>query len=140
MGPDEAPLTFEAIEAQVARGAAAPEVSAAVQALHELSADFVNGGYDLVAWNHDADAVRRYAQAFRAVGAIENGELLDALAAALERHQLTHGELAIAADPVTHFHAFRRAVRGIGAGVPHPDDELAEVLVEYVITRSDALG
>lgn len=111
-------------------------VAAAKAALDELSADYVNGGYELVAWNHNPDAVRAYGRAFLAVGAIENGEHLIALADALDRYQLDHGELAIAADPLPHFQRFRQLRRGASAGIPEPDDELAEVIDEYLLARA----
>lgn len=111
----------------------------AVDAVLVTRRDVANGGMDQVAWNHGLDNVRAYAKAWHAVGAIENAELLDRLAAELERQQAMRAPDEAAADPVQHFIAFRRAVNGPYFAIPEPIDEVSEALVEYVIAHADQL-
>jgi Domain of unknown function (DUF4375) len=111
----------------------------AVYAKYAMDRDVANGGMDQVAWNHGHELARTYAKAFRAVGAIENADLLDRLAAALESYYAEHGSDAIGADPVKHFHAYRRSVDGPSFRIPEPSDELAEPLLEFVLERASAL-
>ena len=110
----------------------------AVAAKYAMDRDVANGGMDQVAWNHGHERARAYARSFRAVGAIENADLLDRLAAALEAYRAAHGDDAIAADPVTHFLAYRRSVGGPSFQIPEPGDELAEPLLEHVLERASA--
>lgn len=116
-----------------------PEAIDAVAAKYEMDRDLANGGMDQVAWNHGAERARAYASSFRAVGAIENADLLDRLAADLEAHHATHGAEAIAAAPVKHFLAYRKRVGGPSFSIPEPGDELAEPLVEFVLERAAQL-
>jgi hypothetical protein len=76
---------------------------------------------------------RELAKSFRAVGAIENADVLDRLATALAGYRANNTPEAITADPVTHFLAYRRAVGGPEFGIPDHGEELAEALVEYVM-------
>ena len=115
------------------------EVEDAIDAKYAMDGDFANGGLDQVAWNQGADAAREYAKAFRTVGAIENADVLDRLASALSDYESKHSKEEIAKDPVKHFLAYRRSVSGPELGIPEPGDELAEVLVEYVIARASEL-
>ncbi|MEZ4363357.1 MAG: hypothetical protein R3B48_24500 [Kofleriaceae bacterium] len=110
----------------------------AVHAKRAIDRDLANGGLDQVAWNHGAEATRRYAAAFDAIGAIENAEVLARLADAVERYRAEHGD-AIEQDPVHHFLAFRAAQGGPYFAIPSPAEELAEPLVEYVLARVEAL-
>jgi hypothetical protein len=86
-----------------------------------------------------AGRARAYAEAFRAVGVIENADLLDRLASAVEDYRAAHSHDALAADPVHHFHAYRRAVGGPSFGTPEPASELLEPLLEYVIEHAHEL-
>ena len=107
---------------------------AAVEGLLRCERDFANGGADQFVWNHGAEAARRIGAAWRAVGAVENGELLVELADAL-------GEApGDAADPVAAFMAFRRRVGGPSFGRPDPREELAEALVEWAMEHPRAFG
>jgi hypothetical protein len=115
------------------------EVDDAIEAKFAMDGDVVNGGLDQVAWNQGRDAARAYASAFRAVGAIENADVLDRLATALADYESKHSKEEIAKEPVRHFLAYRRSVSGPELGIPDPGDELAEVLVEFVIARASAL-
>jgi hypothetical protein len=114
------------------------EVIEAIAVKYEIDGDVANGGLDQVAWNHGVEATRAYATAFRAVGAIENADVLDRLATTLVEYQDKHGD-QIAKDPVKHFLAYRRAVGGPEFGIPEHGDELAEVVLEYVIARAATL-
>lgn len=111
------------------------EVVAAVAAKYMMDADLANGGMDQVAWNHGADAARSYASALRAVGALENADLLDRLAAAVDEHQAATDER----DLVTRFQRYRAAVGGPFFPIPDPGDELAEPLLEFVLARASSL-
>ena len=115
------------------------EVDDAIDAKYAMDGDVANGGLDQVAWNQGVDAARAYAKAFRAVGAIENADVLDRLADALADYETKHSKEEIAKEPVRHFLAYRRSVSGPEFGIPEPGDELAEVLVEYVTARADEL-
>lgn len=115
------------------------EAIAAVDAKYTMDRDINNGGMDQVVWNHGNELARTYASALRAVGAIENADLLDRLAGELERYRAQVTDDAISADPVKHFIAYRRAVGGPAFGIPEPGEELAEALVEFVVERADAL-
>lgn len=110
----------------------------AVAAKFEMDGDIANGGMDQVAWNHGPERTRSYAAAFRCVGAIENADLLDRLAATLEHYHQTHAD-AIAEAPVRHFLAYRNLVGGPFFQIPEPGDELAEPLVEYVLEHASEL-
>jgi hypothetical protein len=110
----------------------------AVGAKFDMDRDVANGGMDQVAWNHGSALARAYAVAFRTVGAIENADLLDRLATALEQYRAAHGD-AIAEEPVRHFLAYRKSVGGPFFQVPDPGDELAEPLLEYVIEHASEL-
>lgn len=111
----------------------------AVMAKYAMDRDVANGGMDQVAWNHGAANARAYAKAFRAVGAIENADLLDRLATSVEDYFAVHGEAAITADLVHHFIAWRKTMGGPFFPIPEPGDELAEPLLEFVLAHASAL-
>ena len=110
---------------------APPAITEAVCAKWDCDADFFNGGADQFVWNNGAQEARRCANAFRCVGAVENADLLDRLAAELEAFQAetTNEDL----DTVHRFLAYRKRVNGPFFGIPEPGDELAEALIEYAI-------
>lgn len=110
----------------------------AVYAKYEMDRDVANGGMDQVAWNHGSSLTRAYAVAFRTVGAIENADLLDRLASAVEQYRAEHGD-AIAEDPVRHFLAYRKSVGGPFFQIPDPGEELVEPVVEYMIEHASEL-
>jgi hypothetical protein len=83
----------------------------AIGAKFDMDRDVANGGMDQVVWNHGSELARTYAAAFRTVGAIENADLLDRLASALDAYRAEHGD-AIAEEPVRHFLAYRKSVGG----------------------------
>jgi len=99
----------------------------------ETDADFTNGGADQFAWNHGADSTRVVAAAFRAVGAVENADLLDRLASALDAHHAADHDPP---DTVHDFLAYRKRVGGPYFPVPEPAEELSEALIEYVIEHA----
>jgi hypothetical protein len=111
----------------------------AVMAKYAMDRDVANGGMDQVAWNHGAENARRYAKAFRTVGAIENADLLDRLAKSVEDYFATHGEATITGDLVHHFIAWRKSQGGPFFGIPEPGDELAEPLIEWVLEHASSL-
>jgi hypothetical protein len=110
----------------------------AVDAKFAMDGDVANGGMDQVAWNHGHELARSYAAAFRTVGAIENADLLDRLATAVEDYRRQNAD-TIADDPVRHFLAYRKLVGGPFFQIPDPGDELAEPLVEYVLEHASEL-
>jgi hypothetical protein len=111
----------------------------AVVGKYQTDGDFANGGADQFVWNQGAAAARSVAAAWRAVGALENADLLDRLAGELDAYRGEAGDAAISADPVHHFLAYRRRVGGPFFGLPEPGEELAEALVEYVLEHRDEL-
>lgn len=111
----------------------------AVMSKYAMDRDIANGGIDQVAWNHGAENTRRYAKAFRAVGAIENADLLDRLATSVEDYFAKHGEATITSDLVHHFIAWRKSMGGPEFGIPEPGHELAEPLIEFVLERASSL-
>lgn len=112
------------------------EVVAAVAAVVELGRDVDNGGLDQFVWNHGVEISREVAAALRAVGALENADVLDRLAAELAAREVPDED---AAGPVARFLAFRRAVQGPEFGVPDHREEAAEAILEYVLERAAAL-
>lgn len=110
----------------------------AVMAKYAMDRDVANGGMDQVAWNHGAENARHYAKSFRAVGAIENADLLDRLAASVDEYNAKHGD-AITEDLVHHFIAWRKSMGGPFFGIPEPGDELAEPLLEFVLEHATSL-
>ena len=111
-------------------------VTDAVCAKFATDRDFANGGADQFAWNHGAEVTQRVAAAFRAVGAIENGDLLARLADELEAYQKEVGEEG---DVVRLFLGSRKRVGGPFFRIPEPDEELAEALLEYVVEHAAEL-
>jgi len=112
------------------------EVVDAISAQWAIEDDLANGGMDQVVWNIGHERARQVARSFRAVGAIENADLVDRLSAVLEQQQQQpDGD----AEPVTRFMAFRRAVSGPFFGVPELEAELGEVVLEFVLERVDSL-
>lgn len=106
----------------------------AIAARQAMGRDLANGGIDQVAWNHGPDAVRRYAAAFRMVGAIENADLLEDLAGALELRDAASSDGAVA-----EFMRYRHAVSRRCDATPALDGELREVLIEYAVSRASEL-
>jgi hypothetical protein len=115
------------------------EVVEAVGAKYEMDGDVANGGLDQLVWNNGVEYARALARSLRAVGAIENADVLDRLASALDDYLAKNTSEAIATDAVKHFLAYRRGVGGPEFGIPDHGEELAEALVEYVIERKDSL-
>jgi hypothetical protein len=111
-------------------------VTDAVCAKWATDRDFANGGADQFAWNHGAEVTRRVAADFRAVGALENGDLLARLADELEAYQKEVGEEG---DVVRRFLGYRKRVGGPFFRIPEPDEELAEALLEYVVEHAAEL-
>lgn len=108
----------------------------AVSAKYETERDYANGGADQFVWNNGSASARRCGEAWRAAGAVENGDLLQQLADALDDYDREVGAEAIAKEPATHFLEYRRRVGGPFFGLPEPDDELAEALVEWAIEHA----
>jgi hypothetical protein len=102
----------------------------AVCAKWATDGDFANGGADQFAWNRGAELTRRVSADFRAVGAIENADLLDRLASELEAYQKEVGE---GGDVVRLFLGYRKRVGGPFFKIPEPAEELGEVLIEYAL-------
>ncbi|PRQ09810.1 hypothetical protein ENSA7_05650 [Enhygromyxa salina] len=111
-------------------------VVAAIAGLFESERDFFNGGADQFVWNHGPGAARSIGSAWRAVGAVENGELLIELANALERLEAARGWDDD--KPIRAFIEYRRLVAGPDFGRPEPAEELAEALVEWAIEHPEA--
>lgn len=113
------------------------EVLDAIGAKYAMDADVANGGLDQLVWNQGPEAARVLAGYLRAVGAIENADVLDRLASALDDYEAKSSPETIAKDPVRHFLAYRRKVGGPEFGIPEHGSELAEVLVEWVVERAN---
>lgn len=111
----------------------------AIMAMLDTRRDVNNGGVDQVVWNHGAALSREYGKAWGAIGMIENAALLARLADSLEAYYATHGEDAITKDTVHHFIAWRKSVGGPAFGMPDPQEEMTEPLVEYVIAQRSEL-
>lgn len=111
----------------------------AVIAKHETDRDYANGGADQFVWNHGAEIARRYGEAWRRVGAIENGDLLVRLAGELDAHMSEVGDESMSDDPVRRFLEYRKRVSGPFFGIPEPGEELAEALVEWAIEHADEI-
>ena len=119
----------------------APQVLVdAVAAKLTTDRDYANGGADQFVWNNGAELARRCGEAWRAVGAIENGDLLLRLAGELEAYRAEVGDAAIAEDPVRRFIEYRKRVAGPFFGIPEPGSELAEALVEWAIEHAGELA
>ncbi len=112
---------------------------AAIAAMLETRRDVANGGVDQVVWNHGVELARAYAGAWNAVGMIENAALLVRLADSLEAYTAEHGSDAMQADVVQHFIAWRKSVGGPAFGIPDPQAEMGEPLLEYVIAHRSEL-
>lgn len=112
------------------------EVEEAVRAGWAIEGDLANGGLDQFVWNHRVKQAREAAMAFRAVGAVENADLLDRLSTILEDFlACRQGE----PDAVRDFLAYRHLVQGPFFDCPSPPEELAEALVEYVHRNRDRI-
>lgn len=109
------------------------EVVDAIAAQWAIEDDLANGGMDQVVWNLGHERARQVAKAFRAVGALENADLVDRLATVLAEQPTSDG------DAVTRFMAFRRAVGGPFFGIPDLEAEVGEVVLEFVLERVDSL-
>jgi hypothetical protein len=105
----------------------------AVYCVYLTDSDVVNGGLDQFVWNHGVEKARWVAASFRAVGALENADVLDVLAGELDSYQCGVGEDAIGADPVGQFLAFRRRGGGPYFAIPEIREELGESLIEHAI-------
>ncbi|KIG15585.1 hypothetical protein DB30_05459 [Enhygromyxa salina] len=113
----------------------------AIAGLFASEGDYANGGADQFVWNHGAATARAIGAAWLAVGAVENGELLVELAAALERSEAeTPPDPPGPPDPLQAFMAYRRRVGGPDFNRPAPHDELAEALVEYAHEHPEAFS
>lgn len=107
----------------------------AVVAKWETDRDFANGGMDQFVWNNGIEMARWVANAWRAVGAVENADLVDRLAGELEAYFEKVLPEEISKDPIKHFMAFRKKVDGPFFDCPDPGEEVGVALVEYVVTR-----
>jgi hypothetical protein len=107
---------------------APPPLCDAVVAKWASDGDFANGGADQFVWNQGSPLARQTAAAFRAVGAVENADLLDHLAAQLDAYL---AELGPVDEPVRQFLGYRKRVGGPFFRIPDPDEELAEALVDF---------
>jgi hypothetical protein len=112
------------------------EVIDAISAKYAMDGDVANGGLDQLAWNQGVEFARELARSFRAVGAIENADVLDMLAKALEEYETKNSPEAISKEPVRHFLAYRKKVGGPEFGIPEHGNELAEVLIEWVLDHA----
>jgi hypothetical protein len=109
----------------------------AVGAVSLCERDLANGGLDQFVWNQGANIARRVAAAFRAVGALENADVIDALAVELDGYLGENDAAAVAQDPVRHFLAYRRRGGGPFFAIPELHHEVGEALVEYAIAHAD---
>lgn len=109
----------------------------AVIAKFETDRDFANGGADQFVWNNGPAQARAFGDAWRAVGAIENGDLLHRLADAHDAMHAEHADEDFSDDPLKWFMAYRKRVGGPYFGLPEPGEELAEALVEWAIEHAD---
>jgi len=101
----------------------------------ETDRDFANGGMDQFVWNNGIENARWVANAFRAIGAIENADLVDRLANELEDYFKKHPPGKVSEDSVQHFMAYRRNVDGPYFDCPDPGEEIAEALLEFVVAH-----
>lgn len=112
----------------------APEVVClSVEGVFRLERDIENGGLDQAAWNQGADVARAIGQAWRRIGAIENGEVLCMLADAVEAAERTD-------DAVKDFMRYRRAVGGPFYAIPEVMEEVGEALVEWAEENPGQFG
>lgn len=110
----------------------------AIIAMLDTRRDVANGGVDQVVWNHGVELSRAYADEWSEVGMVENAALLRRLADSLEAYNATHGD-AIEKDVVHHFIAWRKSVGGPAFGIPDPQEEMSEPLVEYVVAHASEI-
>ncbi|NVB38831.1 DUF4375 domain-containing protein [Pseudenhygromyxa sp. WMMC2535] len=110
----------------------------AITAMLAAEPDLANGGIDQLVWNTGPGMAREFAAAWRAVGAIENAELLVELAHAYEQFTSEQGTEQIAADPVRAFFQFRKRVGGPWLASPDPHAELGEALLEWSLEHPNA--
>jgi hypothetical protein len=122
---------------QRSRSLAPQAVIDAVRGVYLTDRDVANGGLDQFVWNHGIEQARKVAEAFRAVGALENADVLEQLAAELESYQREVGDEAIRADAVGHFLVFRRRGGGPYFAIPEIHEEVGESLIEYAIAHAD---
>jgi hypothetical protein len=116
-----------------------PALVDAVMAKWTCDRDFANGGADQFAWNNGSELTRKVAADFRAVGALENADLLDRLAAELDAYRAQAAELGEDGDAVRLFLGYRKRVGGPFFRIPEPGEELGEVLVEHAIAHAKEL-
>jgi len=109
----------------------------AVECVYLTDRDVANGGLDQFVWNHGAEQARWVAASFRAVGALENADVLDQLAGEFESYRREVGEEAIRVDPVDHFLAFRRRGGGPFFPIPGIRAEEGESLIEHAIAHAE---
>jgi hypothetical protein len=122
---------------QRSRPVAPQSVIDAVHGVYLTDRDVANGGLDQFVWNHGVERARWVAASFRAVGALENADVLDQLAGELDSYQLEVGVEPVRADPVEHFLAFRRRGGGPYFAIPEIREEVGESLIEHAIAHSD---
>jgi hypothetical protein len=108
----------------------------AVYCVYLTDRDVANGGLDQFVWNHGVEQARWVAASFRAVGALENADVLDVLAGELDSYQREVGDDATAADPVAQFLAFRRRGGGPYFPIPEIHEEVGESLIEHAIDHA----
>jgi len=118
--------------------APAPLIEAVI-AKYETDRDYANGGADQFVWNNGSELARRFGEAWRAIGALENGDLLVRLADELDAYRSEIGDDKLADDPVQRFLGYRKRVSGPFFGIPEPGEELAEALVEWAIEHAGEL-
>jgi hypothetical protein len=115
-------------------------VQKAVVAKWQTDRDFANGGMDQFVWNHGVEEARWVAGSFRAVGAIENADLIDRLATELESFLKEVSQEEVSADSVRRFLDYRKRVEGPYFDCPDPGDEVGEALTEYLIAHHSELA
>ena len=137
-GPDLRQILTLATASMQRSGPLAPQsVLDAVYCVYLTDGDVANGGLDQFAWNHGVEKTRWVAASFRAVGALENADVLDQLAGELEGYQREVGREAMATGTVDHFLAFRRRGGGPFFAIPEIREEVGESLIEHAIAHAD---
>jgi hypothetical protein len=116
-----------------------PALVDAVVAKWTCDRDFANGGADQFAWNNGSELTRKVAADFRAVGALENADLLDRLASELDAYRAEAAELGEDGDAVRLFLGYRKRVGGPFFRIPEPGEELGECLIEHAIAHAGEL-
>lgn len=97
--------------------------------------DRVNGGLAQFVWNHGARRARDIGRAWCKVGAVDNGELLCALADELDTRDTPEAD-----DAVEAFIHYGKAVGPLLRDVPSVTDELDEAIVEWSLEHPELFG